>query len=723
MMLFRCRGVAAAALAAALVPGGASAAEPAGQQAAAAAAPSPYALSDAALYAALAADAPGAVAEAKRAAASGDLDAAKKRLADYYRARTGVPWPTPPRVEDRGTVSWDPRKAEAALSGTVTVVTYPHTFPGGDVDWFYNLTVARPDLPDNNEWQWQLNRMGWWGDLARAYQATGDEKYAALWVKQLRKWAAQCPPPAKVRNATNSAWRTIECGIRMSGVWPAAFSAFLLSPTVTDDDIITYLKVSVAHARYLKANATTGNWLTMEMSGLYNVGALFPEFAEAKAWRDFAADKLYAEAKGQFLPDGAQIELSPGYHNVALDNCLKIYSIAQQVGRVSELPPGYLSELERALAFNLLLMTPDRNLPRFNDSWPGDMVRRMQSASALFPRRDDFRWVATGGKEGKPPAATSHPFDWAGFFVMRSGWGPDANYAVLDAGPLGYGHVHQDKLNLVVWAYGREVLFDSGGGSYESSKWRSFGVDTFGHNTVLVDGKPQRRQTRDRAANVAKAPIDAGWESGPKHDFAQGVYADGYGAEDARIATHSRRVLYAKPDLFLVSDLLTPADGAAHTYQARWHLDSTRTAVDPATKSATTGDAGKPNLAVVPLLAEGLEVRAAGPQEEPEVLGWHVRKDEDPQRRPATSVLHTRSGAGPQRFLTLLIPLNVGETNPVTSVTATGPASAEVMLTDGRTLVVSDDPAGGLRVAEKEADGGTGRVAVGGAAKSAGKGN
>ena len=44
---------------------------------------------------------------------------------------------------------------------------------------------------------------------------------------------------------------------------------------------------------------------------------------------------------------------------------------------------------------------------------------------------------------------------------MRSGWETNANYLMCDAGPVGYRHAHQDKLNLVVWAYGRQILFDS----------------------------------------------------------------------------------------------------------------------------------------------------------------------------------------------------------------------------------------------------------------------
>jgi hypothetical protein len=658
---------------------------------------SPYAISETDLFGLLDYAAYPALAPVQKAVAANDMPTAKKALADYFRTRTTVPWDESPTVADRSKVRWKKEAAETARRGEVTVVAIKHTFPEAKIDWFLNPTGGTTGLPNNNEWVWQLNRMAWWGDFVRAYQATGDEAWAALWVQQMRSWVAQCPPPATVQNVPGSTWRTIECGIRMLGLWPTAYQVFLLSPSFGDDDLLAYVRTMAEHGRYLAAFPSTGNWLTMEMNGLYNTACLLPELKEAAAWRKQASGALYKEQTIQFLPDGAQYELTPGYHNVAVDNVLGLYNRAKIVGRLSELPGDYAARLERAFDFDLYLMTPDRSMPKFNDSWPYNVAYRMEGGKNLFPKRPDFAWIATDGKEGTPPTKTSYAFDYAGYFVMRDGWGRDACMGVLDAGPLGNGHFHQDKLNVVVWAYGREVLFDGGGGSYESSKYRAYATDTFGHNCVLVDGKPQRRSGKEVKMRVATEPIDARWRSTSQHDYAEGTYRDGWGKEEDRnIASHTRRFLFVKPTatsapFWIVSDKLTPLDGGAHTYQARWNLLTVKTSIDPKTQTTVTTDEGQPNLMIVPLLADGLEVRSASAQTEPELLGWNVRKDLDPQYVPCTTVLHTRKGGGDQRFLTLLLPTKAGVTNPVRSIERPSTTEVVVTLTDGRRLRIKDD--------------------------------
>jgi len=645
---------------------------------------------------------------ARKGVQAGDLAAAKQALAAYLRGRTSVRWWFDPHKVERG-IRHNKAAADHAVAGKVRVVSIWHTFPDGEINWLYNPTIERKELAVDHEWQWQLGRMHFWRELGRTYWATADEAYARAFVRQLRSWAAQCPRPGHSGNRAGSAWRTIECGIRMGGSWPEAYHRFLRSPSFTDDDVLLYLAACIEHGRHLRQHPTSGNWLTMEMSGLYNVGAVFPELKEAKGWRTFAIERLHEELNRQFLPDGAQIELTPGYHQVALFNILKIPDLARLMGRMDELPEDFVARAERAFDYNLFLMTPDRDLPKFNDSWHVNVAGTLAKAAELFPGRKDFAWVATDGKQGEPPAETSHAFPYAGYCAMRSGWERDANYLCLDAGLLGYGHVHQDKLNVVVWAYGREVLFDAGGGPYERSKWRAYDTDTFAHNTVLVDGQPQRRSRRDRWANVAKKPLDVRWESSGAFDFAAGVYGEGYGKEGHRPLTHTRRVLFVKPDLFIVADTLASADGAEHTAQARWHLASAKTTLDKATWAVATADEGKPNLAVVPLLTEGLETRAVSAQTEPELLGWYVRKDK--KQSPATTVVHTRKVGGVGHLLTLLVPLEAGEGNPVREVKATGPASAEVVLADGRRLAVAadPDPKGRIRFSETLANGQPGR--------------
>ena len=57
-------------------------------------------------------------------------------------------------------------------------------------------------------------------------------------------------------------------------------------------------------------------------------------------------------------------------------------------------------------------------------------------------------------------------------------------------------------------------------------------------------------------------------------------------------------------ELFLVSDTLTPADGAAHEYEARWHLKTTKWSHEKTTSATLTVDEQKPNLMILPLAAE-----------------------------------------------------------------------------------------------------------------------
>ncbi len=665
-------------------------------------------MTDAELFDALDLSLP-ALAQVKAAVDRGDLSAARSALAGYLRQRTSVPWWFDPRNVDRGT-GFNRERAYAILAGQHNEISVPHTFAEGEIDWFYNPTIARADLPDNHEWQWQLGRMGYWSELSRAWWGSEEDKYVDGFVRQLRSWVEHCPRPERVNNGAGSAWRTIECGIRLGHSWPNAYHRFLSSPRFTDDDLILYLKSVTEQAAYLREFQTTGNWLTMELNGLYTTAAMFPELKAAPAWRTFAIDRLYVELEAQFLPDGAQVELTPGYHQVAIGNILNLPRLARLMGRLDELPADFTDRMSKAYEFNVWLMTPDRNLPAFNDSWGVNVPSAVGPTGELFADRPDFAWIRSDGKEGTPPAHTSHPLPHAGYYVMRSSWDRDANYACFDAGPLGYGHVHQDKLNLVVWAYGRELLYDNGGGQYENSPFRRYATDTHSHNTILVDGLPQRRPG-ERGLNGQYPALENGWQTTPQFDFVRGVYDGGYGKEDARVATHTRRVLFVKPDLLIVADTLVPSDTAPHRYQARWHLLANGAEQDG--QVCFTVDAGRPNLGVVALLGDGLTVERVAGQLEPELLGWNVHKNG--QNDPTVTICHTREGVGVQQLLTLLLPLRPDAALGIATIEADG-SQATVTLEDGRRweITAEPDPAGGLRFTETLPGGQAGRAAAAG---------
>lgn len=674
---------------------------------------------------------------------AGDYDTASRLWAEHLRTRKGFAWGGPNAPAPQ---KYNKQVAEDAAIGKVQggYVPLVYAFPEGKIDWTYNATEHTPGQTPNSEWRLQLNRMLFWVDMARAYQITKDERYPAAFASQLRSWIDQCPLPATVQNDHKSSWRTIETGIRLGHTWIRAFDGFLPSAKLSDADIMAFTRSVIEQARYLHGSPTDVNWLLMEMNGLATTALYFPEFRDSAEWRTFAFDKLAKEMDRQILPDGGHFELSTGYHNdVVITNFQAPAEMAAWTGQEDAIPSTYNRSLERAFDWSLATMTPDRNRPKTNDAWPGDTRFVMRQATKLFPGREDFQWIATDGERGKPPAIGSTFLDWSGFAVMRSGWQPDANYLLFDVGPLGIGghmglgHAHQDKLNVVLWAYGREILFDNGGSSYRWDKWRVWSRSSLSHNCVMVDGLGQNRGRNVASAGqekdperVSQAPINADWKSDAAFDFASavydgpfgtseytsagnyvpGVYDEKAGPQKRRLASHRRSVLFLKPDVFVVVDTMTPIDDKSHRYEARWQLMSTAITKDPVTGTVLTTDPDMPNLAVAPLLADGLEVKYASAQETPELLGWNCRKDETPERLPATTLQHVRSGTGVQRFVTLLLPLKKGENNPIATIKQDG-ETFEATLTDGRKLGVTFSPAGGVAIVETLADGSRGRSA------------
>jgi hypothetical protein len=664
-------------------------------------------LTDGEFFASLDLSLPG-LERAASAVQAGDLGAAKHELAAYFRGRTSPPYRFDPHAVNR-----DIEGGEQAVSSLADQLAGRGFFaartPEGDLQWVGNPEPGR-----------YPTRMYWWEALGRAYWATGDEAYTRQWLWQLHSFIRQCPAPDPgVVSAPY--WNTMDTGIRLRGSWLDALFYFLHSPEFGDADIVLFLKSLMEQARFIiREHRGSTNWVTFAMVGLYSAGAMFPEFKEAAQWRQHAGRVAVDEMTRLYLPDGFGNELSPGYHQF-YTNFWMLQEIARRVGCEADIPTDIYALSEKPVAVYLHLMAPDRKLPRFNDSGSMDVPGFLQDKLQYYPQRQDLRWIATDGKEGTPPAQTSFMFPYAGYCIMRSGWERDANYLAFDVGPPGNSHVHQDKLNVVLWAYGRELLYDIGAAAYDTSVWRRYSVDTHSHNTVMVDGRPQRRRWKVPGPDqMPYQPLtDVRWETGAAEDFAAGICEQDYGAVGmpefypytdraafaagwAKPATHERRVAYLKPDVFVVADILRPTDEAPHRYQARWHLLTTHTTTAADTGAVVTTDEGQPNLAIVPLLCEGLQVRAVSAQMEPELLGWNALSNN--KNTPTTSVTHTLEGPGTRYLLTLLLPLRPGQGSPVQDVKPVS-GGADVTLAGGRRLQIriAQERLGDLTVQEMTA--------------------
>lgn len=615
-----------------------------------------------------------------RAEARGDRAAALHALAEYYRHRQqplyyiGLGEKANPKPANP-----DIARADRAMKHHFESIGYPHTF-GTKIDWHFDKTTeAGSPYAPNNEWTWQLNRHAEWLALSRAYRDTWDEKYAREFVAQLLSWNADCPMPADAGNGARSAWRTIETGIRAAQVWPELWYRFVPSPSMTDEALIVFLKAYIQHAHHLMAFHMTGNWLAMEGNGLYHVGALFPEFKDAPAWRKTAETWIFAELNNQVYPDGVQIELASGYHHVSLNNFLGLYRIAQL--NHLPLPDGFLARLEKMYDFDVYGAMPDRRLPGVQDGDYFDVRRALDEAASLFPARQDFRWYASNGKAGKPPAETSHAFPYAGYYVMRSGWDADARWLWFDGGPFGYGHQHEDKLELIVAAYGKMFLTDPGNYTYERSKWRAYFTDSESHNVVLVDGQPQRRRGLPRDQYIVKEPLPHVWQTGAESDYVEATFDENFGGDVKRGVAHTRAVLFLKPDLWVVLDKLDARDGKQHSYDALFHYDAK---VERDGLRLITRDPAGPNLTLAVRPDPGLSLKIIEGQEDP-VQGWLTDHAHNLSgRRPAPcGILSARGGI--THLLYVLAPAPKGAADPVLAVEPLGsdPAAARVRLRNG----------------------------------------
>ncbi|MCD6360288.1 MAG: heparinase II/III family protein [Armatimonadetes bacterium] len=604
-----------------------------------------------------------ALAPVREAAAAEDWPLAEERLLQYMRERT-----TPVHRFDWR--DWD-KKRDPKFNTSRADRAMQHIFKWqgregripGDIDWTYT-PFDRNEPAYTPEWTYDLNRFGFWRDLGRAYWATGDEKYAQEFVTQMMDWIHDQPPPVLGSPNTAPCWRTIEQGIRTAGSWMDAYYYFLGSPSMTPHAHATFLKSFVDHARTLTRMTVEhpehgGNWVTMECNGLAHIGVMFPEFTEAERWRQVAYDRLLQELDRQVYPDGAQMELSTGYHQVARGNFMRALEPAQRNN--VEVPAEYLDKLKRMYWYNLYAMRPDLRLPPLNDAGDTAVQGTLQEAYDTWGD-EQFLWGATGGTQGEPLDFTSYFFPWAGQAIMRSGWRHDDRYLMFEIGPFGTGHQHEDKLGIYLFAYGRPLLTEAGTYSYDHSKWRRYALATASHNTIMVDGLGQhRRGLRETYQNTE--PMTGCWETNEVFDWARGVYDNGYGPrigddgkalgrdEDITDVRHERTVIFVRPDYYLVIDRLLGNGGEAHTYSNLFHFDAEEASADEETLVVSSTDAGKANLTLVPLATDGLSLRMVKGQEDP-VQGWIPRE----HHRAIPTAIYEKTGPAPELFVTLLVP-------------------------------------------------------------------
>ena len=411
-----------------------------------------------------------------------------------------------------------------------------------------------------DEWNNVLNRHEYFHTLGLAYWATGDKRYAEDFVFLLESWIKGNPVPPEVNKSFSkfgTSWRTLETGIR-GYTWLGDMQLFMDAPAFDAEAKFLMTRSLVEHARRLYEHNNVfrqGNWQVGECSGLTEIAVMLPECREAAAWRERGLSMLAAHMQKDVYPDGAQWEVTPGYHSWVTREFADVARLCQLNGYKT---PGLLDRHEKMFDFLLQIAKPDGRYPSLGDAGVGTAtVRETMCFGALLYGRADFRFLGPAtvtesavwlfgpqadaryaALRSAPPTLGSSLLPDTRYATMRTGCKHDDKYLLFNAAPWGGGHNHLDRMEIVAYA-GRDLLIDPGMYSYDQPLARTYFRKSEAHNVVLIDGQGQPSPPQAKLLS---------WHAGPDADFVSGEVGEPGGV------THQRSVFFVRPDYWVVAD-------------------------------------------------------------------------------------------------------------------------------------------------------------------------
>ncbi|HKN96102.1 MAG TPA: alginate lyase family protein [Pseudonocardiaceae bacterium] len=511
---------------------------------------------------------------------------------------------------------------------------------GTEPDWL------GADLPSDEEWRIEWSKFYYGLDLAHAFAETGDAGFLHAWERLVGSWIQQVPVES---DGSDVAARRVQN-------WTYAWGMFAASPDFAGlaDGLDTLLLQSIGqHARHIRRGLTPEvfrNHRVLEVYALLVVALAFPTLDDAPELLTFSIAELHRMLAEGFRPDGVHRESSTHYHLVALRSFLGARENARRFSL--ELPDDFDTLLERACEFALHCHRPDGVISALSDADSGSYPEVLRLAGLLFGR-SYYRYAATEGAVGRPPATRMASFPDAGYFFQRSGWGDgecsysDERFLVFDCGPLGDGgHGHYDALSVEVYAYGRPLLVDPGRYTYaeDGENLRRWFKGTAAHNTVCVDGMDQTPYRRGRPGSKVATGTFLGRTSVPGLDVLAGRVAS-----PCYDAVHTRRVWFVDDEYWVVEDEL--AAKTEHRYDLRWHLPAEAWGATELTAVGGKTAVRAPGVLLVFLSAVSVEL-------EP---GWVSPQYGVKLRAPVVTAAATATDT---RLTTLIVPLRPSSMRP-----------------------------------------------------------
>lgn len=342
---------------------------------------------------------------------------------------------------------------------------------------------------------WEPARFGWAFVLGRAFQLSGEEKYAEAFWKYFEQFAEGNPAYLGPHwmNGQEVALRL------MALVWAAqAFEGATASSAERCARLVESIR---EHARRIPptlvyARAQDNNHLVTESAALFTAGAALDQ----EAWRATGWSWLNRALQRQISSYGEYIQHSTNYQRVMLQSALWVDAILR--GRKERWPYATQEALTRAAHWLFSMIDPASGRAPNLGANDGSHILPLHSAPY-----DDFRPTVQAAaraflRMGLPPGKWDELSLWLGLTPSKSSADSDAYMAEHLRGRNSWGYLrasrfrsrlsHMDQLHFDLWRGGQNIVLDAGSYLYNAPPpWDNPLVTTRVHNTMTVDGQDQ----------------------------------------------------------------------------------------------------------------------------------------------------------------------------------------------------------------------------------------
>ncbi|MBO9609501.1 MAG: heparinase II/III family protein, partial [Paenibacillaceae bacterium] len=363
--------------------------------------------------------------------------------------------------------------------------------------------------------------------LAIAYAITDDTAYAGKVKEILLGYARYYANYALQASGGRMMLQTLdeaETMIEISVAYDLIYESGVLSDSnkFNIERNFMYPSATTIHAFDMDKN----NWQTWQNTAVGIIGLTIGD-SELVEQAINGAHGFHYQMDESVLPDGFWWEGSIAYHLYALKALIMLAQAADNGGYSLYDAPS----LKKMVLTPIRYAYPDLSLPanndggEYNETLLGPFTDRFETAYAHYKDATIGRLLSAKyaddplsragemalfyGDDSVMPDNSSRNFTSVGHAILKSGKASELNYVLMDYGPTGGYHGHEDKLHIDVYGKNKLLAPDLGTSSYSHPYYQEWYRKSIAHNTVVVDGVSQQREIeQDGTLREVKGDMD-----------------------------------------------------------------------------------------------------------------------------------------------------------------------------------------------------------------------